>query len=139
MSQVGKPFWKPNVKERIMQVFCDYLVSIRSREEAEEFIDVLLTSTEKVNLPKRLGIAILLADGSDWRDIKDELHISSATVARIAEKITSKSHKKIASFTRSILRENLPNRTYDPSPFRGKRVYRRKGEGIQKPYRDLPY
>ena len=139
MSQVGKPFWKPKVKERIMQVFCDYLVSIRNREEAEEFVNILLTSTEAVNLPKRLGIAILLDSGSDWRDIKDQLHISSATVARIAEKIISKPHKKIASFTRGILRENLPNQTSDPAPFRGKRVYRRKGEGIKKPYRDLPY
>lgn len=139
MSQVGKPFWKPNVKERIMQVFFDYLVSIKNREEAEEFINILLTPTEAVNLPKRLGIAILLDSDADWRDIKDELHISSATVARIAEKIISKPHKKITSFAKRILRENLPDRTYDPAPFRGKRVYRRKGEGIQKPYRDLPY
>lgn len=139
MSQVGRPFWKVDTEERIEQVFYDYLAIIRERDAAAEFVNVFLTPTEAVNLPKRLGIAILLTKSEDWRNIKDTLHVSTPTIARVAEKIRDKSHEKLNKFIADILRENLPERSYDPTPFRGKRLYRRKGEGVKKPYRNLPY
>lgn len=139
MSQVGKPFWKPDVKERIEQIFYAYLADIRKSVEVEEFVNVLLTPTETINLPKRLGIAILLTKGADWRTIKDELHVSTGTVARIYEKLISKPHEKLKEFAGEILREDLPHQMHDPAPFRGKRAYRRKGEGVMMPHLRLPY
>lgn len=105
MSQVGAPHWNPEVKERINNVFYDVVASIRTRKEARHFCEMLLTSTEKVNLPRRLGIVIMLVAGHDQRTISDKLHVSISTVNRMNIQI-KEGLRPLNKYISDIIREN---------------------------------
>lgn len=140
MAQIGKPFFKKNVEARIKEVFLSLLVAIKNREEAESFLELLLTTTEKVNLPKRLGALILLTKKTNWRNIKDLLHVSLPMIAKVNEKLLTHGLMGLTGFVRKILKEDLPSReTGGKSIFAGKRVFPKKGERVKKPFLDLPY
>lgn len=141
MAQIGKPFWRRDVEERILNVFYDAIASIRTRGEAKAFFDGFFSSVEKINLPKRLGIYILLAKGWDYLDIKDALHISTTTIAKIQGCIVAFGMKGIRKIVDRVIVEDLPHKTTGGwSPFgKGRRALPRKGEGLKRPYLHLPY
>jgi len=51
----------------------------------EEVLGDLLTDTERVAMMKRLGIAVYLDKSRSYEDIKNNLKVSSATIASVAE------------------------------------------------------
>ena len=62
------------------QVFEESISHLKNRGDIENFVDDLLTPTEKIMLSKRLAIAVLLAKGYNYRDICQILKISSSTI-----------------------------------------------------------
>lgn len=69
------------IKEMLVGVFAD----VDSPKVTEEILADLLTETERVAMMKRLGIAIYLDKGRSYEDIKNNLKVSSATIASVAE------------------------------------------------------
>lgn len=84
MPQVSKNQLDPKTKSQIDNDFYQTLIDLRSRGEARDFLEGLLTPTEKIMLSKRLGIAILLARGLPYRAIMDILKVSNATIGRVS-------------------------------------------------------
>ena len=69
------------IKEMLIGVFAE----VTSPKITEEILADLLTETERVAMMKRLGIAIYLDKGRSYEDIKNNLKVSSATIASVAE------------------------------------------------------
>lgn len=141
MAQIGKPFFRKDIEKRILNVFYDAIASIRTREEAKDFFDDFFSSVEKINLPKRLGIYILLNKDWGYLDIKDALHISTTTIGKVQSRIVAFGMSGIRKIVSKVISEDLPNKTTGGwSPLgKGKRALPRKGEGIKRPYLHLPY
>lgn len=137
MSQIGKPHWNIKVKNRIDEVFYNLLIKIRNREQAMEFCEMVLTPTERINLPRRLGVFILLQEGVEQRSISELMHVSLATVGKISLKVKEKRLRWLKNFIEYVLAQEEPNRVVTkPRPV---------GQGGKfnpvkfKPDLDLPY
>lgn len=83
MAQVSKYQVSASVYKRIAEILLKTLAKIRTHEEAELFLNDLLTPTEKIMLAKRLSIAFLLEKGYDFRTIVSTLKVSSSTIASV--------------------------------------------------------
>lgn len=73
----------PLPKELTLQIqllFRRALAGLRSEQDVADFLDDLLTPTEKTMLQKRLAIALLLDKGYDQRAIHRIMKVSVATV-----------------------------------------------------------
>lgn len=73
---------------KILQNQVDSLLSqtiadIKSEDDAKVFINDFFTDAEKENLSKRLAVAYWLKKGRSYKNIKDNLKVSSATVASV--------------------------------------------------------
>lgn len=66
------------------------IVDCKTIEEAAMFIEDVLTESELEFISRRLRIAKLLIDGKTYLDIKDRLHVSDSTIAKIAAWLSGK-------------------------------------------------
>ena len=80
MPQISKRFVKPAVKEKIDNLFIECIAECRNQKEAANFINVLLTKTEKTVIAKRVAIALMLTKGYTATEIDERLKVSQATV-----------------------------------------------------------
>ena len=80
MPQISKRFVKPDVKEKIDNLFIECIAECRNQKESANFINVLLTRTEKTVIAKRVAIALMLIKGYSATDIDEKLKVSQATV-----------------------------------------------------------
>lgn len=85
--QVSKKQVNPNLKKQIYQLLYQVLADIRSKKEAEIFLNEVLTETELEMLAKRLGVAYYLDKGRSYSNIKTNLRLSSATISAVAEQM----------------------------------------------------
>lgn len=63
------------------------LSEINTEEEARMVLKNMLTEGEVTALLKRLGIALYLDKGRSYEDIKNNIMVSSATIASVAESL----------------------------------------------------
>ena len=61
-----------------------------SKGKQSELVDVFFTRTEKIVLAKRIAIAFMLVKGYSYRQISDKIKVSTSTILKIADSITSK-------------------------------------------------
>lgn len=139
MSQVSPRQLKDKSKQRIKEVFLEALANFKSLEQAEEFFETFFTATEKVNLPKRFGVFLLLIKGEDYDIIREKLKVSDPTIASVQKQIHIHGIKGMEKTIRKVVSEKKPAQEFDPDPpfSRGKRVVRKKA--VQHPYKELPY
>lgn len=57
--------------------------SLKNKEEVHDFLHDILTHTEIQMLAKRLQVVMLLEEGLTYKQIKDILNISEATISKI--------------------------------------------------------
>jgi uncharacterized protein YerC len=72
---------------QLKKMFLGVLAEIKSPEEIETILGDLLTETERTIILKRLGIAIYLDKGRSYEDIKNNIKVSSATIASVADSL----------------------------------------------------
>jgi uncharacterized protein YerC len=84
MAQVSKRKLDPRILQKVFDLFLDSLTSTGNRKQTKEFLDELLTPTEKIMLAKRIAIAYLVLQGLDQRSIANFLKVSTSTVAKIS-------------------------------------------------------
>lgn len=94
--QVSKKQVNPNLKKQVYQLLYQVLADIRSKKEAEIFLNEVLTETELEMLAKRLGVAYYLDKGRSYSNIKTNLRLSSATISGVAEQMKKGKGFKIA-------------------------------------------
>lgn len=83
MPHVSRHKLDRKTEKELIDSLNDVLASIGKGEEMIQFLDALLTSTEKVMLAKRLATIVLLEEGLTESQISDILHVTRATVAKM--------------------------------------------------------
>ena len=71
------------------------LAETGSPEEIQMILNDLLTEAERMALLKRLGIALYLDKGRSYEDIKNNIKVSSATIATVAESLGNEGWQEI--------------------------------------------
>ena len=64
----------------------------KTTKEVKTFLDDFLTKIESTTLAKRLMIALFLEKGKSYEFIKNNLKVSSATIANVDKMMTTGSH-----------------------------------------------
>lgn len=104
MTQVSRQPLSQAIYTRVFKVFLRSMVKVRNEKEAEEFINDLLTPTERIMLAKRLSIAILLTKGYDYETIRKILRVSPGTIAS-ASVLLKYTGKEYGGVIKRLLRE----------------------------------
>ncbi len=61
------------------------VVACKTKEEAELFLNDLLTKQEKIDLTDRIKVAKLFLEGKTYVEVTKETNVSSATLARVSK------------------------------------------------------
>lgn len=80
MTQVSRIPLSKGVEEQMFTLLRRVLARLHSESDIADFLDDLLSPTEKIMLGKRLAIAFLLEKGYDQRAIHTILKVSTTTV-----------------------------------------------------------
>lgn len=72
-----------SLKKQIEKIFVQTIVDIKDQKEAEAFINDFLSTIETETLTKRLAVAYWLKKGRSYDNIKENLKVSSATIASV--------------------------------------------------------
>lgn len=83
MTQVSKIKLRPEIENRIYELFEDAVLHLRSREDVLGFLKDFLSPTERVILAKRFAIAILLLKNNDYNSISDTLRVTPNTISKV--------------------------------------------------------
>ena|SRR3989344_4022116 len=83
--QVSTQKLNRTLENQIRQMLLGVLCEVDSPKVMEEILADLLTDTERVAMMKRMGIAVYLDKSRSYEDIKNNLKVSSATIATVAE------------------------------------------------------
>lgn len=84
MTKVSRRFLDKELENKIFEVFLKTIVDIKTPVEAKNFIEDLLSPTEKIMLIKRLAIAVLLTKGKTYDYIDHTLKVSRATIMTVS-------------------------------------------------------
>jgi Trp operon repressor len=84
MTQISRHLVSKDIQKRMYDVFLDTLAGIKIKSDVSDFINDFFTPTERIMLPKRLTIALLLIKGYDQRTIIQYLKVSFATITRVS-------------------------------------------------------
>ena len=94
--QVSRKKINPAVKNQISNLLYKVIADIKNPDEAKEFLGSFLGKSEQEIIARRLSIAYLLSKGKTYSFIKNNLAVSSTTVATIAKQIDKGKGFKVA-------------------------------------------
>ena len=77
----------PSLQKQIDQAFTQVLTEIKNTDQSSCFVSGFFTSSEKDIFTKRLAIAYWLKKGRSYENIKQNLKVSSATIASIQQEL----------------------------------------------------
>ncbi len=83
MTQVSRIPLSKDLENEMHSIFRKVILSLDQEQDVADFLDDILTPTEKIMLGKRLAIAILIEKGYDHRTIHSILHVSVTTVSSV--------------------------------------------------------
>ncbi len=97
MAQVSKRYLHQQVEGRILDLFWTSLSLLSNKADMEQFLDDLLTPTEKLMLAKRIAVAFMLTKGYNYPDINEQLKVSDPTIWQIKTKLqfAGKGYKRV--------------------------------------------
>lgn len=72
-----------SLKKQIEKIFVQTIVDIKDEKEAEAFVNDFFSSIETETLTKRLAVAYWLKKGRSYENIRENLKVSSATIASV--------------------------------------------------------
>lgn len=84
MGKVSKKVMNRDIQNRMFEIFWKALASLKSHDEARRFWQSFISDVEQLMLAKRLGIALMLAKGFLYQEIKDTLKVSSSTIMDVS-------------------------------------------------------
>ena len=85
MSQVSRNPLSKESNYEIQATLWWLLARLNNDSDVGNFLNGLLTKTEKIMLAKRLAVAFLLSKNYNYRDISNALKVSTSTIVRIKE------------------------------------------------------
>ncbi len=84
MSRISRRILNKELENYIFELFIKTISDLKSDEEIRNFIEDLLSPSEKLMLIKRLAIAILLSKGYTYDAIDATLKVSRPTIMRVS-------------------------------------------------------
>lgn len=84
MSKISRRILDKELENKIFEVFLKAIVDIKNFAEAKNFIEDILSPTERIMLIKRLAIAVLLTKGKTYEYIDHTLKVSRATIMTVS-------------------------------------------------------
>ena len=87
MTKVSRIPLRPDVWERIFDLFIGTLADLKDRKKLKAFVDDFFSPTEKIMFAKRLAAVVLLAKNHNYQSIRQILRISPPTIAKISMQI----------------------------------------------------
>lgn len=84
MAQVSRRIINKDLADRIFELFIKTVADFKRPSDVLNFIEDLLSPTEKVMLTKRLAIAILLSKGYTYEEIDQILKVSRPTIMTVS-------------------------------------------------------
>lgn len=85
MTQISKNPIDKDVYYSIRDDFLWIMASLHSTGEVKTFFYDFFTKTERIMLSKRLAVAMMIHKGFQYDDIRFILHVSTATISRVAD------------------------------------------------------
>jgi uncharacterized protein YerC len=80
----------PSLNNQIRKTFFQLIADTHSPEESGQILTNFFTNSELETFTKRLAIAYWLKKGRSYENIKQNLKVSSATIASVQEMMRSK-------------------------------------------------
>lgn len=77
------------IEKQMMDWFYQLLADLHTTAEVAKSLAAILTDVELTTIAKRIAIAYFLDQGKSYGQIRDELKVSSATIATIQAKLTT--------------------------------------------------
>jgi uncharacterized protein YerC len=87
MTKVSRLPLRPDVWNRVFDLFVSTLADQTNKKRLSRFIDDFFSPTEKIMFAKRLAMAVLVAKGHDYESIRRILRVSPPTIAKLSLKI----------------------------------------------------
>lgn len=70
-------------QDKLVNLFCRVLSYLKTEQAIQNFLKDLLNRQERIMLIRRLLVAELLIEGRTYREIRNQLHVGQATIARV--------------------------------------------------------
>ena len=110
MAQVSRAPLKKEVYEEIVELLVKVVRESQREEEARALLEELLTPTERIMLAKRLGIALMLAKGYSYEEIREVLKVSKPTIGRVSLVLNYGEKGGYSRFVKRVMREEKVER-----------------------------
>jgi TrpR-related protein YerC/YecD len=81
--QISKLKLNKEIEKKTFEIFYQTLSDLKTPEEVRVFLRDFMTITERMTLAKRLMTALFLEQGKSYDYIKQNLKVSSATIAHV--------------------------------------------------------
>jgi len=85
--QISKQKVNTALEKQISKMLFQLFADIKTPEEAERVMEDLFSETELVTITKRLAVGYWLKKGRSYENIKQNLKVSSATIASVQQSI----------------------------------------------------
>lgn len=79
---------------QVFNLFGQAVADLKSQEEVDKFFKAFLSEAEYITMIKRVGVAYFLAQKKSYREIKQNLKVSSATISIIQNTLSNPSIQK---------------------------------------------
>lgn len=86
MVNISKRKLKPHFERTIIEQLVDHVSRVRGRR-SKEFLFEFLTSTERIQLGKRITAILMLLEGYSFTQIEKALEISPTTVVKLWQEL----------------------------------------------------
>ena len=85
--QVSKQKVNPTLEKQLYRMWGQLIADIKFPAEAVKISESIFSTTELLTIIKRLGVAYWLSKGRSYENIKQNLKVSSATIASIQQEL----------------------------------------------------
>lgn len=108
--QISKLKLEKKFEEKMYDIFFQTIADLKDAKQTESFLKDFLTKTELTTLAKRLMIANFLEIGKSYEYIKNNVKVSSATIANV-DKMMSTGSKGFTIALKNIAAEEWADKT----------------------------
>ena len=84
MTKVSRRFLNKELEGYIFELFIKTIIELKNPQDVQDFIEDLLSPTERIMVVKRLAIAILLTKAYTYDNIDDTLKVSRPTITKVS-------------------------------------------------------
>lgn len=86
--QLSKKIIDDSTEQEINHLLFQLLSDLKNPQEAKKLVNGILTPAEVTTIAKRLAIAHFLKQGQSYEKIREQLKVSSATIASVQTKLS---------------------------------------------------